>query len=213
MRIKQFAALFGVATTVALSLVAMLMAGSAALKSGIDRANFDSSVKPGENFYQYVNGKWIEHNPMPAEYSRWGTFSQLHDDNLVALREIVEDLTKQSGPLEGNPRKIRDFYATAMDEAKLEKLGVTTLKDDFDRIAKVADRDGLIGEIGHLHASGTGAAFSTHVGQDEKQSTRYIVYLHQGGLSLPERDYYLGQSDYFKQIREQYVEHVAKMFG
>jgi putative endopeptidase len=191
---------------------AALLAASPALKSGIDRTNFDASVKPGENFYQYVNGTWIERNPMPAEYSRWGTFSQLHDDNLVALRKIVEDLAKQSGSLQGNPRKIRDFYATAMDETKLEKAGVTPLKEEFDRIKNVADRDSLIEEIGHLHATGIGGGFSTHVGQDEKQSTRYIVYLHQGGLSLPERDYYLGQSDYFKQIRKQYVEHVSKMF-
>ncbi len=195
------------------SLVALAWAAEATLKSGIDRANFDTSVKPGDNFYQYVNGTWIERNPMPAEYSRWGTFSQLHDDNLVQLREIVENLTKHSGPLEGNSRKIRDFYATAMDEKKLEQLGASPLKEELDRIAKVADRDTLLEEIGHLHASGTGAAFSTRVAQDEKQSTRYVVYLHQGGLSLPERDYYIGQSDYFKQIRKQYAEHVAKMFG
>jgi putative endopeptidase len=203
----------GLFVVVVVGSAALLSAGSPALKSGIDRANFDTAVKPGQNFYQYVNGMWIERNPMPPEYSRWGSFAQLHDDNLVALREIVEDLIKQSGPLEGNPRKIRDFYATAMDEAKLNKLGTSPLKDEFDRIAKVADRDSLIEEIGHLHAAGLGAAFSTRVGQDEKQSTRYIVYLHQGGLSLPERDYYLGQSDYFKQIRKQYVEHLAKMLG
>jgi putative endopeptidase len=183
------------------------------LKSGIDRANFDESVKPGDDFFHYVNGNWIRHNPIPAEYSRWGSFSQLHDDNLVHLREIVEGLAKEGGPLDENSRKIRDFYATAMDEAKLEKVGVDPLKDELDRIAKLKGRDELVAEIGHLHAMGIGALFGVHVAQDEKQSTRYIVYLHQGGLSLPEREYYVGTSDYYKQIRGQYVEHNAKMLG
>jgi putative endopeptidase len=213
MRIKQLAMLVGVALFCTSGLISLLVARSPSLKSGIDRANFDPMVKPGDNFYRYVNGAWIERNPVPPEYSRWGSFSQLHDDNLVALREIVEELTKQTGTLEGNRQKIRDFYATAMDEAKLDKLGTAPLRDEFDRIAKIDDRDGLITEIGHLQAAGVGALFGTFVGQDEKQSTRYTVYLHQGGLSLPERDYYLGTSDYFKLLRKQYVEHVAKMLG
>lgn len=159
----------------------------AKLKSGIDRANFDESVKPGDNFFEYVNGNWIRHNPVPAEYSRWGSFSQLHDDNLVHLREIVEGLAKETGPLDENRRKIRDFYATAMDEAKLEKVGAQPLKDELDRIGAIKNRDDLVSEIGRLHATGIGVLFGVYVSEDEKQSTRYIVYLHQGGLSLPER--------------------------
>ncbi|HKD38398.1 MAG TPA: M13 family metallopeptidase N-terminal domain-containing protein, partial [Pirellulales bacterium] len=209
--------LFGIGALFGLICVAQLPAAEktpdAKPKSGIDRTNFDESVKPGDNFFEYVNGNWIRHNPIPAEYSRWGSFSQLHDDNLVHLREIVEGLAKESGPLDENRRKIRDFYATAMDEAKLEKVGVEPLKDELDRIAAIKNRDDLITEVGRLHATGIGALFGVHVAQDEKQSSRYIVYLHQGGLSLPEREYYVGTSDYYKKIREQYTEHNAKMLG
>ncbi|HEV3415716.1 MAG TPA: M13 family metallopeptidase [Pirellulales bacterium] len=212
MRIRQIVVLC-IGLSCSLPLAMRAIGGDAPLKSGIDRANFDTSVKPGDDFFQYVNGDWNKRNPIPAEYSRWGSFSQLHDDNLVALREIVEGLAKQPGPLEGNKQKIRDFFATAMDEAKLEKQGAAPLKDERDRIAKIASRDDLIAEIGHLEATGVRSLFSASVGQDEKQSTRYAVYLHQGGLGLPERDYYLGTSDYFKLIRRQYREHATKMFS
>src|SRR5579871_694575 len=98
-----------------------------ALKSGVGRANFDLSVKPGDDFFQYVNGNWNKLNPIPPEYTRWGSFSKLHDDNLIALRKIVEDLATQTKPLDDNRRKIRDFYATAMDQAELNKLGAAPL--------------------------------------------------------------------------------------
>ena len=91
------------------------------LASGIDHTDLDASVKPGDDFFQYVNGNWIKKNPIPAEYSRWGAFSKLRDDNLANLRKILEDLSDQNGKLEGNKRKLRDFYATAMDEAKLNE--------------------------------------------------------------------------------------------
>jgi putative endopeptidase len=213
MQARRSGWLWGLGLAICLACVALAPAGETALKSGIDRANFDDSVKPGDDFFQYVNGNWIKHNPLPAEYSRWGSFSQLHDDNLIALKEIVEGLLKQTGPLDENRRKIRDLYATAMDEAKLDKLGAAPLKEELDRIAKIETRAELLAEIGHLHATGIGALLGTYVNQDEKQSTRYTVYLHQGGLSLPEREYYLGTSDYYKQIRRQYVEHVTKMLG
>jgi putative endopeptidase len=205
--------LWGLGLAISVACAAAAPAGDKALRSGIDRANFDDAVKPGDDFFQYVNGNWIRRNPMPAEFSRWGSFSQLHDDNLLALKEIVEGLAKQTGPLDENRRKIRDLYATAMDEAKLDKLGAAPLREELDRIAKLETRDDLVAEIGHLHDAGVGSLFGTFVGQDEKQSTRYTVYLHQGGLSLPEREYYLGTSDYYKQLRRQYVEHVTTMLG
>src|SRR2546421_7794873 len=102
--------------------------------SGIDRANFDTSVKPGDDFYEYVNGTWVKNNPVPPEYSRWGAFPKLRDDNLIALKQIVEGLTTQAATLDPNQSKIRDFYATAMDEAKLEELGATPLKPDLEKI-------------------------------------------------------------------------------
>src|SRR5713226_9256407 len=100
-------------------------------KSGIDPSTFDTSVKPGDNFYQYVNGNWIKKNPIPPEYSRWGAFPQLRDDTLNALHAILEDLSKQSAPLDEDSRKLRDFYLSAMDEAKLEQQGASPLAPEL----------------------------------------------------------------------------------
>ncbi len=121
------------------------------LKSGIDRANFDTSVKPGDNFYEYVNGEWIKQNPIPPEYSRWGAFPKLADDNRVALHEILEGLTKDSDSLSDEERKLRDFYRAAMDESAIEKLGATPLEAPLKKIDDVSDAKSLIVEVGRLH--------------------------------------------------------------
>ncbi|HEX3999377.1 MAG TPA: M13 family metallopeptidase [Pirellulales bacterium] len=182
-----------------------------ALASGIDRANFDTSVQPGQDFFEYVNGGWIKRNPIPAEYSRWGAFAKLHDENLVELRAIVEELSKRSEPLDANRRKLRDFYHTAMDEAQLEQQGIKPLAGELQKIAAIHDRNDLVAELGHLRARGLSSLFAFYVDQDEKRSIRYVAYLRQGGLGLPERDYYLGQSEYFKKLRGEYRAHIANM--
>src|SRR5690348_11470273 len=169
------------------------VAAESALKSGIDRANFDLSVKPGDDFYQYVNGTWNKNNPIPPEYSRWGAFPKLRDDNLLALKEILEDLANQED-LTPERRKLRDFYRTAMDEAAIERLGDAPLKPALQRIAKVDSADNLIAEIARLRLVSVGSLFNMFVEQDEKQSTRYVTRLDQGGLGLPDRDYYVGKS-------------------
>src|SRR3954463_541982 len=114
------------------------------LKSGIDRSTFDPSVKPGDDFFQYVNGNWIKANPIPPEYSRWGAFPKLRDDNLIALREIVGGLGKENaGTLDPDRRKISDFYQTAMDEAARDKLGVEPLAEEFAEIGGIKGAGGV----------------------------------------------------------------------
>jgi predicted metalloendopeptidase len=195
-----------------LGLTNICASASQPLASGIDRTGFDTSVKPGENFFQYVNGNWVKENPIPAEYSRWGAFPKLRDDNLIALREILDGLAKQpSDKLDDDSRKLRDFYATAMNEAKLEAAGAKPLAGWLDKIAQVKNKDGLITLLGQLEATGLGTLFQFSIRQDEKQSSRYATQLGQDGLGLPERDYYLGKSDDSKRIRDAYREHVAKM--
>jgi putative endopeptidase len=182
------------------------------LAGGIDRSGFDTSVRPGDNFFQYVNGNWVKENPIPAEYSRWGAFPKLRDDNLIALREILGGLAnKPSEQLDQDSRKLRDFYATAMDEGKLEAAGTKALAEWLDKISQVKNKDDLITLLGQLEATGLGTLFHFSVRQDEKQSSRYAAQLGQDGLGLPERDYYLGKSDDSKRIRDAYREHVAKM--
>ncbi len=186
-------------------------AGENGLSSGIDQTTFDTSVKPGDNFFLYVNGNWIKHNPIPPEYSRWGAFPKLRDDNLAALHEILEGLVKSTQPLDADSRKLRDFYKTAMDEAKLEEAGAKPLSGALEQIAKISNPKELLAAVARLQLAGTPALFRMGVRQDEKQSTVYAVYAYQGGLGLPERDYYLGATDDSKKIRDQYREHVAKM--
>jgi putative endopeptidase len=169
------------------------------------------SVSPGADFFQYVNGTWIKENPIPPEYSRWGAFPKLRDDNLVALRELVEGLNKAGLKIDSDARKLRDFYLTSMDEKKLDSQGIEPLREEMDAIAKVDGKEKLLAEVAHLHTMGVGAVFSFHVGQDDKQSDRYAVHLWQDGLGLPERDYYLGTTDDSKGILAKYREHVAKI--
>jgi putative endopeptidase len=182
------------------------------LKSGVDRAGFDTAVKPGENFFQHVNGTWIKENPIPAEYSRWGSFPKLRDDNLIALREILEGLVKIPESLDENRRKLRDFYNVAMDEKKIQELGASPLTESLKQIESVDSIPKLIVEAARLRGVGIGTLFSFYVDQDAKQSERYAAHLDQGGLGLPDRDYYVGDSPDSKRIRKLYQEHVAKMF-
>jgi putative endopeptidase len=191
--------------------VSCLHAAEPVLSSGVDRAGFDMSVSPGTDFFQYVNGTWIKENPIPLEYSRWGAFPKLRDDNLIALRELVEGLNKVGLKIGPDARKLRDFYLTSTDEKKLDSQGIEPLREELGAIAKVDGKEKLLAEVAHLHTMGVGAIFSFHVGQDDKQSDRYAVHLWQDGLGLPERDYYLGTTDDSKGILAKYREHVAKI--
>ena len=129
---------------------------------------------------------------------------------MLALREILDDLAKQAS-LETERQKLRDLYRTAMDEAALEKLGATPLTAELERIGKINSQDELVAALGHLRAAGAPMVFLFYVSPDEKQSDRYAVHLRQGGLGLPERDYYVGTTDDSKRIRGLYRDHVAAM--
>ncbi len=137
----------------------------------------------------------------------------LRDENLVALRQIVEGLAAQKPPTDDDRRKLGDFYRAAMDEDRIRQEGASPLDDELQRIAAAADREALPGLIGHLHASGAAGLFALSVAQDERQSDRYAVHLRQGGLGLPERSYYLGGSDDSKRILAEYRGHIARMLA
>jgi putative endopeptidase len=191
---------------------ANLLTGAASpLQSGIDEANFDPSIPVGQDFFEHLNGQWIKANPIPPDQSRWGSFNALHEKNLKELQGILVSLSSIAGPDE-DQRKLRDFYATAMDEAKLQNQGAAPLKDWMDKIAALKTAADLTPLLAEFHSSGIWPLFDFGVGQDAKNSTQYIVEVGQGGLSLPEKNYYLGTDDYTKKIRAQFKEHVARMF-
>jgi putative endopeptidase len=181
------------------------------LKSGIDRATFDTSVRPGEDFFLYVNGHWNQTNPIPAEYSRWGSFPKLRDDNLAALRRIVEDAAEHAGSKTGDDKKIGDFYRSAINQAARDRDGASALAPEFEAIAKLTSPQDLPAMLAHFHSMGIPVVFSFSVSPDARQSDRYAAHLHQGGLGLPERGYYVGDTDDSKRVRAKYREHVAAM--
>ena len=186
---------------------------SASAKPGIDVNSIATTVRPCQDFYSYANGHWLTRNPIPADRTSWGAGSELYEKNLAVLHQILEAAAKNASAPKGSiTRKVGDFYRVGMDEAKIEAEGVTPLNKEFARIAAVKDVPSLQDEIAHLHRMNVNPAYGFFPYQDFKDSTRIIVNIFQGGLGLPDRDYYTNEDDKSKEIRKQYVEHVAKMF-
>ncbi len=180
---------------------------------GFDPADFDHSVKPCDDFYQYTAGGWMKNNPIPADRSTWTTFGKLRAANEDALHQILEDASQNKSAAPGsNLQKIGDFYASCMDEAQAEKLGAKPLDAEFARIADVKDAASLQAEIAHLQRMGVDLAFGFGSLQDFKDSTQVVFAAGQGGLSMPDRQYYLDDDDHSKTLRAGYLQHVTNMF-
>ena len=180
--------------------------------SGLDAANFDTSVRACDDFYQYSNGTWLKSNPIPAAYRRWGVFNEVNERNEALLREILEAATANEDAAQGsNQQKIGDFFASAMDTDSIEAAGIKPLAGDFDRIAAVSSLAALQEVIAGYHLEGVNPLFDLDILEDLKNNTRYLVYATQGGLGLPDRDYYLKDDDDSVTLREKYLTHVANM--
>lgn len=187
--------------------------GAPVLSAGFNMDNIDSTAKPNDDFYQFVNGNWMKNNPVPASESRWGSFNELYEKNTVKLRAILDESAADKSAAAGsNKQKIGGFYSLAMDSVKLNKDGAAPLKEELAAIDKIASKDDLIKEIAHLHKIGISALFVGYVGQDPKVSTMYIPQLYQGGISLPDRDYYTNKDERTLGIQKAYMEHLVKMF-
>jgi putative endopeptidase len=192
---------------------------TAVAKTGraFDPKNMDKSVKPGVDFFNYANGGWCKRTPIPPEYARWGTFNELIERNNDALHTIAEKAAKEAAPAEGETasdrKMVGDFYASGMDEKKINAAGIKPLQEELDRINAMKDTSDLVKEIGHLHSMGVGALFGFTSGQDDKNSTMIIAQAYQDGLGMPDRDYYTKDDDASKKLREQYIAHVTKMFS
>jgi putative endopeptidase len=178
----------------------------------IDPRNMDTSVKPCDDFYHYADGSWIKANPVPADKSRWGSFEELADRNRDTLKAILDEVSaKKTWPAGSLEQKVGDFYASGIDEAAIEKAGTSPLKPLLAVVDGLRSPGDLASVLGRLRAAGMGAGFGFGVAQDPRESTRYIGSLNQGGLGLPDRDYYTKDDAKSKAIRDQYVAHVAKM--
>ena len=180
---------------------------------GFDLADLDRSVSPCENFYQFADGGWMKSNPIPAAWPSWASFNKLQDHNQQALHDILEEAAKDTHPQPGsNWQKIGDFYASCMNEPQIESAGLKPLDPLFQQIADVKDTASLEDEIARLQHAGVSAVFDFGSEQDLKDSTQVIAGAGQGGLGLPDRQYYVDDDERSKQLRAGYVQHVTNMF-
>src|SRR5205823_2253126 len=180
---------------------------------GYDLASLDKNTAACTDFYQYANGGWLAANPIPAAYPSWGVANVLNEKTRDLLREILEAAARNTkAPKGSSEQKVGDYYATCMDEAKIEAEGLKPLEPEFARIAKINDQKALQDEIARLHTFGVNALFNSGSTQDFKNSAEVTAIVIQGGLGLPDRDYYLKSDDRSKTIRDEYVKHVAKTF-
>src|SRR5881392_2416114 len=179
----------------------------------LDPKDMDTSVKPQDDFFRYANGGWIKNTEIPPEYSRWGSFNQLVEHNNDALHEIAEKAASShvDPKTASDVQKVGDYYASGMDEKTIDAARIQPIQDEFKRIEAIKDRNDLLNEIAHLHTIGVDAFFGFGSGQDAKDSTRENSQAVQGGLGLPDRDYYTKTDEASKKLRDQYVAHAAKM--
>jgi endothelin-converting enzyme/putative endopeptidase len=207
---------FRVRKTVLFSCLGLCAAGLFAQESkkpiDFDLTAIDKSADPCVDFYQYACGGWIKNNPIPADQSRWGRFSELEERNREVLHQILEEAAHATGKRDATTQKTGDYYAACMDTAGIDAKGLAPLQPEFDRIQNLKDKSELAAEIAHLHRGGMSALFEFGSGQDFKNSNEVIAQTDQGGIGLPDRDYYLKTDEKSVELRKAYLAHVQKMF-
>jgi putative endopeptidase len=178
----------------------------------VDLANFDTTAVPADNFYEYVNGNWLKNNPVPPTEASWNNFSVIHNENLAKIHTLLEEAAADKKESDSSEQKVGSFYATAMDSIKLNQEGIKPLDDEFKRIASIQTVAELPAVIAHLHIIGMKPLFEINIGADAKASTQNITTINQGGLGLPDMDYYLSKDPSVNTIREKYRSYIANMF-
>lgn len=182
------------------------------LKSGLDLNDMDPSIKPGTNFFDYAGGNWRKSHPIPAEYSRYGSFEVLIENNERQLHDLIEQLAKEQHPAGSLEQKIGDLYNLAMDSTRRNREGWTPIKGQLEQVAAIKTIKDLTVLSAQLGRYGVASYFNIGVGSDMKDSKMNIVGIQQGGLSLGNRDYYLENDEATQKIREAYKQYIVKMF-
>ena len=181
----------------------------------IDRGNMNFSVKPGDDFVEYSNGTWVKNHPIPAKETRWGSFNEIRDFNIKAVKLLLEEtVAKQKSSTKGSvERRVADFYVAAMDSLRIESLGFDPIKSDLKKVQDVQNREDLIREIARFKTQGLGSPFfGSYVGQDRKNVKKMVPHFGQGGTSLPDRDYYLKSDPRSLKIQEAFKKYITTLF-
>ncbi|MDB5198681.1 MAG: family metallopeptidase [Chitinophagaceae bacterium] len=178
----------------------------------IDPANMDFTIKPGDNFYVYANGNWIRKNPVPASKTRWGAFGIIAEDNTTRLHQLMKEEANKTTP--DKFKKIGDYYVSGMDSLAIERRGYQPLIPHLERINNVKTVDDILNEMVYERVNGVGATspIGIFVAQDRKNATKYIPQMGQGGITLPDRDYYLKNDQRFVNIRSEFIANMVNMF-
>jgi putative endopeptidase len=184
-------------------------AGEPALRSGIDKKHFDPAVRPQDDLFRSVNGRWLKDSVIPADRPAAGAFFELLDRTQEQVRAILEEAAKNKG--DADAQKISDLYASFLDEARANQLGLAPVRPELDAVAAVKDTAGLIRELAALQRAGVPGLFDFLVRTDPKRSDRHIAFLEQGGLGLPDESYY--RDPKYDGLRKAYVAHVGKMLA
>lgn len=178
----------------------------------LDPANMDTTVRAGDNFYMYVNGAWLKNTPIPASETSWGSFNLLDEFNLKALKGLMEEAASTKDASKGSPEQmVGDMFASGMDTMAIEKEGLSGLQPELDKINAITSPAMLVDELARRTSIGLNPLFAFYVGPDDKNVSKNICNLFQGGLGLPDRDYYLKQEPKETKIREQYLQHITAM--
>jgi len=190
--------------------------GSSPDRPVLDLSSMDKTVDPCVDFYTYSCGGWMKSNPIPPDQSSWGAYGKLQDENLAQLRTILEHAETVFGKIDAVTQKIGDYYASCMDEAALEKLGAAPLTPELKRISGLKSKDAIAEYLATSQFPtsiyGSGSLFSFRSSQDYRNSSEEIAEADQGGLGLPDRDYYLKDDPKSQELRKAYLAHVQKMF-
>ncbi|MCR8561797.1 M13 family metallopeptidase [Mucilaginibacter sp. BJC16-A38] len=206
-----------------LALPAVIVAGCKQPKTGVsadapkrtvffDKSGMDTTVKPGDNFFLYANGKWIKDTKIPPSENSWGLGNILYNDNQKHLHSILEDVSVDDNPAGSLEQKVADFYKSGMDTATIEKLGYEPVKPLLNNIDTVKDYKGLLQLAAAGFKNGDGFLLGFYVSPDDKISTKNVAHFDQTGLTLPEKGYYFKTDSASLKIRAEYVKYIAKLF-
>jgi putative endopeptidase len=185
-------------------------------KNGNDKdliaTNLDTTVAPGDDFFMFANGSWIKKHPIPASESNWTIGKEVNDEIYARLRKLSEDATKTQAAKGTNEQKIGDFFFSGMDTVTIEKQGIQPLQAELNLIENIKAPAEILNVVARQQTMGIGSLFGMYVEQDEKNSEKMALHLYQGGLGLPNRDYYFNTDSRTTNIRKEYLNHLQKMF-